>query len=389
LDGETDWKLRRAISFIQNKADPDNVPSLMGEVVANPPNNKIYDFQGYYENRGHNIKEPLNLEHTLWCNTVLASSGYIIGMVVYTGKHTRSAMNSKSPSSKVGRVDSEINRLAKILFIMMVMFAGTIIILDGIRGKFYIKFFRFLLLLSSIIPISLRVNLDLAKVWYSYCIDNDNSIPDTKTRNSNIPEELGRIQWLLSDKTGTLTQNDMELKKINLEFENFSTESMHEAEELLKANCKRHDGPLGDIEGAKDGNGKMMKMRKRRDPEYSVRDLFTALGVCHNVTPTYNNDGEREFQASSPDEVALVKFVDSIGLELVERDEDNITLKNPSGSIEKYKVLANFPFSSESKRMGIIVRHEKSGQYIFYMKGAEVVVLEKLVATHRSIVKEH
>lgn len=168
LDGETDWKLRRAIGFIQNKGTPDNIPSLLGEIVANPPNNKIYDFQGYYENRAHNIKEPLNLEHTLWSNTVLASSGYIIGMVVYTGKQTRSAMNSKSPSSKVGRVDMEINRLSKILFCMMVIFAGTIIILDGLKGNFYIKFFRFLLLLSSIIPISLRVNLDLGKIWYSY-----------------------------------------------------------------------------------------------------------------------------------------------------------------------------------------------------------------------------
>lgn len=50
----------------------------------------------------------------------------------------------------------------------MVIFAGTIIILDGLKGNFYIKFFRFLLLLSSIIPISLRVNLDLGKIWYSY-----------------------------------------------------------------------------------------------------------------------------------------------------------------------------------------------------------------------------
>jgi phospholipid-translocating ATPase len=168
LDGETDWKLRRSIGFIQNRGDPDNIASLMGEVVANPPTNKIYDFQGYYENRQHNVKEPLNLEHTLWNNTVLASSGYIIGMVVYTGKQTRSAMNSKSPSSKVGKVDSEINRLSKILFCMMTCFAGTIIILDGLTGLFYIKFFRFLLLLSSIIPISLRVNLDMAKIWYSY-----------------------------------------------------------------------------------------------------------------------------------------------------------------------------------------------------------------------------
>jgi phospholipid-translocating ATPase len=104
----------------------------------------------------------------MWANTVLASRGYIIGMVVYTGTQTRSQMNSQSPSSKVGLVDLEINRLSKILFLLMVLFAGTIVILDGLKGNFFIKFFRFLLLLSSIIPISLRVNLDMAKIWYSY-----------------------------------------------------------------------------------------------------------------------------------------------------------------------------------------------------------------------------
>ena len=50
-----------------------------------------------------------------------------------------------------------------------------------------------MLLLSSIIPISLRVNLDLAKLWYSWCITSDTGIPGAVARNSNIPEELGRI----------------------------------------------------------------------------------------------------------------------------------------------------------------------------------------------------
>ena len=212
LDGETDWKLRRSIGFIQHKGSPDDIWSMLGEIVVNPPTHQIYDFQGYYENRAYGIKESLNLEHTLWWNTVLASSGYIIGMVAYTGIHTRSEMNSKSPSSKFGRVDWEINRLSKVLFWMMVLFSVWIIALDGLKEYFYIKFFRFLLLLSSIIPVSLRVNLDLAKIWYSIWIDTDSSVKDIKTRNSNIPEELGRIQWLLSDKTGTITQNDMELK---------------------------------------------------------------------------------------------------------------------------------------------------------------------------------
>lgn len=69
--------------------------------------------------------------------------------------------------------------------------------------------FRFLILFSSIIPISLRVNLDMGKTVYAQQIMNDAEIPNTIVRTSTLPEELGRITYLLSDKTGTLTQNGM------------------------------------------------------------------------------------------------------------------------------------------------------------------------------------
>lgn len=90
-------------------------------------------------------------------------------------------MNNKSPRSKVGLIDEEINQLSKILFVLMLFFSGTIVVLNGFHGNWGLTFFRFVLLLCSIIPISLRVNLDLAKIWYSYCIDHDKSIHETIT----------------------------------------------------------------------------------------------------------------------------------------------------------------------------------------------------------------
>lgn len=82
---------------------------------------------------------------------------------------------------------------------------------QGKKDKIWLIFvnfllcFRYLILLSSIIPISMRVNLDFAKLIYCYRINIDEDIEGTVARNSTIPEELGRIQYLLTDKTGTLT----------------------------------------------------------------------------------------------------------------------------------------------------------------------------------------
>jgi phospholipid-translocating ATPase len=170
------------------------------------------------------MKESLSLENTLWADTVLASQGFVIGIVLYTGRQTRSQMNSKTPTSKTCLLDQELNFLSKILFVLMLILSFSIVVLNGFQGEWVMFYFRVVLLLSSIIPISLRVNLDLAKMYYSYCINRDEGIPGTIARNSTIPEELGRIQFLITDKTGTLTQNDMICKRLMTEFAQFSSD---------------------------------------------------------------------------------------------------------------------------------------------------------------------
>lgn len=320
-------------------------------------------------------------------------------------------MNSKQPRSKVGLLDSEINYLSKVLFLLMLLIAFLIIVLDGFDGSWYFKYFRFVLLLASIIPISLRVNLDLAKIYYSYCINHDEMIAGTIARNSTIPEELGRIQFLLSDKTGTLTQNDMIFKKVAMEFAHFSVETVGDLKKQLKESCEESSGPVGDLDLSGDssifktntaingsppttgesalrshqrrphGGAKKNIKKHNREQHFIVRDLILALSLCHNVTPVYpdkNNPTEKELQASSPDEVALVRFADSLGMELLEREETYVKIENAAKNTEEYDILANFPFSSVTKRMGIILKHRDTGKIMFYLKGAETEMIKKV-----------
>lgn len=109
--------------------------------------------------------------------------------------------------------------------------------------------------------------------------------------------------------------------------------------------------------------------------------MILALALCHNVTPTYPHADDptyKEFQASSPDEVALVKFGESLAMNLVSREEQYVKITNANKAEEEYDILGNFPFSSESKRMGIILRHRETNKIIFYLKGAETVMEKKV-----------
>lgn len=136
--------------------------------MAMPPNDAIYDFKGAYCEGAD--EEGLSLENTVWANTVLASSDFILGIVLYTGRETRMAMNTSQPRMKTGKLDLEVNWLSKVLFVMMCAISFMIVAFDGFQGDWKLKYFRMNLLLCSIIPISMRINLDLAKIYYSYLI---------------------------------------------------------------------------------------------------------------------------------------------------------------------------------------------------------------------------
>lgn len=393
MDGETDWKLRKPSLFTQKFENYEDILDLKGCLVIEPPSKQIYNFIGQLNIVSDSIviKEPLSLENTMWANTVLASKK-VLGIVIYTGKETRSQMNSSLPRSKVGMLDLELNMLNKLLFLIMLLSSFIILLIKGFSQNYasnFITFFRFVVLLCSIIPISLRVNLDISKTVNSNAINNDENIPDSIVRNSTIPEELGRIQYVFSDKTGTLTRNEMIFKKIAFETDLFTDANTSDLRLILEDDCKVGSGPALDLVNKDKFIDVNNNKRIRRNRNKVIRDAITAMALCHNVTPTYLENGEIFFQASSPDEVALVQTATKLGIKLIARTDKEIKILNANEVEESYEILSIFPFSSETKRMGIILRSKLHNYIIFYLKGAENIMEKFVKDDYKSHIKEN
>ncbi|KAK6491592.1 putative phospholipid-transporting ATPase IIB isoform X2 [Huso huso] len=395
LDGETDWKLKIAVVCTQRLPALGDLFSINSYVYAQKPQLDIHSFEGNFtrEDSDPPIHESLSIENTLWASTIVAS-GTVIGVVIYTGKETRSVLNTSNPKNKMGLLDLELNSLTKALFAAMVVLSVVMVALQGFVGPWFRNLFRFVLLFSYVIPISLRVNLDMGKAVYGWMIMKDENIPGTVVRTSTIPEELGRLVYLLTDKTGTLTQNEMVFKRLHLGTVSYGTDTMDEIQSHIiqsyAQGTSQSNGSSNTSTPSRKSQPAAPKVRKSVSSR--IHEAVKAIALCHNVTPVYESragvngeteyaeadqdfsDENRTYQASSPDEVALVQWTESVGLTLVNRDLTSMQLKTPGGQIFTFYILQIFPFTSESKRMGIIVREESTGDITFYMKGADVAM---------------
>lgn len=169
----------------------------------------------------------------------------------------------------------------------------------------------------------------------------------------------------------------MELKKLHLGTMSYGVDSMDEVSHQL---ATAYGGGAGDDRGTGAlATGVSLAGRGRRDMSSRVRDVVLALALCHNVTPVVDDDGSITYQASSPDEVAIVQWTESVGLKLASRDRTSMSLRTAAGQTLNFDVLEIFPFTSESKRMGIIVRDRQTDEITFYQKGADVV-MSRIVA---------
>ncbi len=349
-----------------------------------PPSEKIYEFTGCLVLDTEAI--PLKINNLLLRGSRLRNTEWVVGLVVYTGQETRIMKNSSSTTPlKRARLDRHVNRNMMIMFgvlfamvlISFSIWAGSILIGSG-RHREYLKwvtwsefqpsalvmrFFTYVVLYHSIVPISLLVTMEICRFHLARLINSDLEFfvpaaddeeePEegAKVANSNIIDDLGQVKYVLSDKTGTLTRNLMTLEQIS---DKHGT--VYDVSSNLNASCLPHD-------------------------------LMEAMAVCHTVMiegtsrsslsdiRLTSSTANIQYQASSPDELAIVKGCSLNGFRFIERQVGGLVLK-VSEDIRRFEVLHCVEFSSERKRMTLVARI--SEQVYVFCKGADDIIFSRL-----------
>jgi len=137
------------------------------KIEYEPPNKNIYKYNGklFYNNIKNEDKiEAVDIDNCVWANTKV-TSGQIEALVIYTGPHTRMQMNQSEARSKFGLVDNEINNLCKFTIGLMNILALIMIFFQHLNINTPIIFIRYILLFSYIVPLTMKVNMDIAKIF--------------------------------------------------------------------------------------------------------------------------------------------------------------------------------------------------------------------------------
>nr|XP_014061265.1 unnamed protein product [Salmo salar] len=380
LDGETNLKIRQGLQVTADDKYADSLSRLSGCMECESPNRHLYDFVGLIRLEGHS-PVPLGPEQILLRGARLRNTQWVNGMVVYTGHDTKLMQNSTRPPLKLSSVEHITNTLILALFgcllaISLVCSAGQTLwktqhgdfawYMDlnyGGAANFGLNFLTFIILFNNLIPISLLVTLEVIKFIQAYFInwDMDMHYEPTDTsavaRTSNLNEELGQVKYIFSDKTGTLTCNVMQFKKCTIAGVAYghNTDSPEEegfGDPTLPENLN-NDHPTATI----------------------IQDFLTMMAVCHTAVPEKTED-TIVYQASSPDEGALVRAASSLGFVFSGRTPDSVII-HALGTEQRFELLNVLEFTSDRKRMSVIMR-TPSGRIRLYCKGADSVIYERL-----------
>ncbi|SNX85013.1 related to DNF2 - Non-essential P-type ATPase [Melanopsichium pennsylvanicum] len=476
LDGETNLKVRKSLKAtmgIQSEEDLEharfvidseaphanlyayngllkytvNEPSKEGdfnETLENlPPDSSAY---AAAEARTRRV-EPITINELLLRGCALRNTEWIIGVVLFTGEDTKIMLNSGETPSKRSKIEKETNFNVIVNFLILMALCTVCAVIGGLRlsdsntsRAFYevgaetstsnivnalIIFGSCLVVFQNIVPISLYISIEIVKTIQAFFIFQDIEmyyapldypcVPKTW----NISDDLGQIEYIFSDKTGTLTQNVMEFKKCSINGVSYGdgvTEAMigamkREGKDVSGFSAEKQEAELA--ESKKRMVDTMNRAFKNRylqpdkmtlisppmaetlaqstsDPQRkNIITFFRALALCHTALadrPDGNDPYTVEYKAESPDEAALVAAARDAGAVFIAKNSNTVDIE-VLGQPEQYMPLKVLEFNSTRKRMSTIVR-EPDGRILMITKGADSVIYQRLRADHSEDLKQ-
>ncbi|KAL3132559.1 hypothetical protein ABBQ32_009098 [Trebouxia sp. C0010 RCD-2024] len=253
LDGESNLKIRRPVDLKENA--PDNIKEVMattGQLQCEIPNANLHFFKGRFQFLAEDSAQPqakavpVTMNEMLLRGCTLKNTGHILGLAIYTGNETRIQKNSAKTPNKIGSYDRFLNLQIALIIgmqLLMCLFCSVASYIwrehsgkqryylgmtEYVQGNYkngfvywIILMITFWILYSYLVPISLFVTLEIVKFWQGFLyINRDKEMRDptsgeyAKARNSNLNEDLGKVEYVFSDKTGTLTSNEMQLREV-------------------------------------------------------------------------------------------------------------------------------------------------------------------------------
>ena len=412
LDGETNLKQKQAQERIdenmQKKSDEEALEWLMSAMIeCETPNEYLYKFEGNFVFQ-NGEKIPLDPDQILLKGSNLRNTEWVLGLCVFTGHDTKIMNNSAAAEAKFSKNAKFINRLVLVQCLIQILFSliGSIILSVWTEYEannvWYLypnetanekNFFGLLaynlgvwfIALMNFVPISLLVSLEMINFIQAFYITNDFMIYDTdrdlqtKVQQSNLNEELGMVDYIFSDKTGTLTQNIMEFQKFSAGEFKFGQDEAPGVEYAPGVTNVNFDDP------------ELYKQLKdsSHPNNANVKRFIEALGLCHTViTDVKEKDGKKftVYNASSPDELALVNGARHLGFAFESRDDDNNMVCQAWDGERKYKLLNVIEFDSTRKRMTVILRTPEN-KILAITKGADSIIEKRLKPGQKALVK--
>ncbi|KAL8130050.1 hypothetical protein V2J09_019205 [Rumex salicifolius] len=317
---------------------------------------------------------PLTIKNTLLQACYLRNTEWACGVAVYTGNETKLGMSRGVPEPKLTAANAMIDKLTAAVFGFQIL----VVTILGIAGNmwkhteavkhWYVLFskvgpwyelliipLRFELLCSIMIPISIKVSLDLVKSFYAKLIEWDHEMVDQETTtpahaaNTAISEDLGQVEYILTDKTGTLTENIMLFKRCCIAGTFYGNESGDALKDVMLHDTIANGSP-------------------------DVFRFLMVMTMCNTVIPTRSKGVEILYKSQSLDEEALVQGAARLSMVLVNKNANMLEIRFNSSTLH-YELLDILEFTSERKRMSVVIKDCKNGKIILLSKGADEVIL--------------